>query len=174
MRTTRLAITILAAAALAGCQKTETPEQAAYRMNGEAAAARPAIDAQTAAYGQHFSAGHADSVVAIHTDDAWEMPPNGPATHGADALRQMFTAQFQQAAGGTLALRNEHLDVNGPMALTRGRYNFAAPAGSPIPADSGKYLTHWQLVAGQWRISQVIWNSDVPLPTPAAPPARRR
>jgi ketosteroid isomerase-like protein len=174
MRATRLAATLLAAAALAGCQKAETPEQAETRMAAEAAAARPAIDAQTAAYGQHFSAGHADSVVAIHTADAWEMPPNGPATHGADALRQMFTAQFQQAPGGTLTLRTEDLEVNGPLALARGRYDFAAPAGSPIPADSGKFLTDWHLVAGQWRIAQVIWNSDVPLPTPAAPPARRR
>ena len=174
MRTTRLAASLLAAAALASCQKAETPEQAATRMAAEAVAARPAIDAQTAAFGRHFTAGHTDSLVAIHTDDGWEMPPNGPAIHGADALRQMFTGQFQQAAGGTLALRTEHLDVSGPMALARGRYNFAAPAGSPIPADSGKYVTHWQLIAGQWRIAEVIWNSDVPLPTPAAPPARRR
>jgi ketosteroid isomerase-like protein len=174
MRATRLAATLLAVAALAGCQKAETPEQAEIRMAAEADAARPALEAQTTAFARHFTAGHTDSLVAIHTDDGWEMPPNGPAIHGADALRRMFAAQFQQAAGGTITLRNEHLDVNGPMALARGRYNFAAPAGSPIPADSGKYLTHWHLMAGEWKMVEVIWNSDVPLPTPAAPPARRR
>jgi ketosteroid isomerase-like protein len=173
MRTTRLAASLLAAA-LAGCEKAETPEQATTRIAAEADAARPMIEAAVASYGRDYSAGRTDSMVAIHTADGWEMPPNMPAVHGADALRQMFAAQFQQASGGTLTLRSEHLAVNGPMAINRGRYNFTAPAGAPIPADSGKYLTHWELAGGKWLIAEVIWNSDVPLPTPAAPPARRR
>ena len=46
--------------ALAACQKAETPEQAAARMEQETAAARTAIEAQNAAFAAHFSAGHAD------------------------------------------------------------------------------------------------------------------
>jgi ketosteroid isomerase-like protein len=171
MRTTRYATALLAAAALAGCQKTETNEQAAARMTAEADAARPALDAQTTAFARLFTAGQTDSLVAIHTADGWEMPPNGPSIHGADALRQMFAGQFAQVRG-TLTLRNEDVAVNGPMAVARGRFNFTATAPATIPADSGKFLTHWHLINGQWKMAAVIWNSDAPLPMPAAPPAR--
>ena len=175
MRTTRLATTLLAAAALAGlaaCQKAETPEQAMSRMTAETDAARPAIEAALAAYGRNYSAGHTDSLVAVHSPDAWIMPPNAPTVHGAEAIRQFFTAGLVQG-GGQLALRSEHLAVNGPVAIERGRYNFTPPAGAPMPVDSGKYLTHWHQSSGTWLIAEVIWNSDLPA-APPPPPARRR
>ncbi len=173
MRTNRFVTTLLAAAAIAGCQKAETPEQAATRMTAEADAARPMIEAVLASYGRNYSASHTDSIVAIHAADAYVMPSNGTALHGTEAIRQMFTTQFQ-AGAGTLALHSEHLSVNGPMAIDRGRYDFTPPAGTPIPADSGKYLTHFELTDGRWLIAEVIWNSDLPLPSIPAPPARRR
>jgi ketosteroid isomerase-like protein len=152
-----------AAAALAACQPAPTPEQATE-------AARPAIEAALADYGRYYSAGNTDSLVAMHATGAHVMPPNAPATHGTDAVRQMFAQAFQQP-GGTLTLRNENLTVSGPVAIERGRWNFTPAAGAPFPPDSGKYLTHWHQTGGRWLISEVIWNSDLPPPVPAPAPA---
>ena len=165
---------VAAGAALAACQQAETPEQAAARMTAETDAARPAIEARTAAYARHYNAAQTDTLVALHTADAHVMPPNSPAVHGSEGIRAFFVAGFQQGPGGQLALRGENLAVNGPMALERGRWNFTPATGTPIPADSGKYFTHYHMTGDQWLIAEVIWNSDVPLPTPTAPPARRR
>jgi len=172
-RTTAL---LAAAALLAACQKPpETPEQTNARMMAEADSVRPVLEGLDASYARWYSAGQTDSLVAIHMTEAVEMPPNAPAASGTAAIRQMFEAAFQMAPhGGTLALHSQNLSVNGPLAVDRGRWTFHPAAGAPIPADSGKYLTHWHNTGGSWKIAEVIWNSDTPLPTPAAPPAHHR
>ena len=165
---------VVAAAALAACQKPETPEQADARIAAETNAAHGTFAAMDNDYARWYSAGQVDSLLAIHRPSAVVMPPHAPTVTGTEALRQMFTQSFQMAPGGTLGLSHEHLVVNGPIAIDRGRFTFHGAAGSPIPADSGKYLTHWNMSVGRWLIAEVMWNSDVPLPMPPAPPARHR
>jgi uncharacterized protein (TIGR02246 family) len=173
MLTRRSPALLLAVAALAACAKPETPEQAATRMQAESDAVRPAIEAGNASYVRYFNAGQADSLAALHTENTHVMPPNGPAVHGRDGVRELMTGFFQQAPSSQLTIRVEDVAANGPMAVDRGRWSFTPQAGTPMPADSGKYLVHWHRQAdGSWQIQDDIWNSDVPLPPP--PPARRR
>ena len=165
---------LLAAGALAACQKPETPEQTAARMTAETNAAHATFAALDNDFARLFSAGQTDSLVAIHTADGVEMPPNGPTVTGAAALRTMFTTNFQQAPGGTLTLTHQALTVNGPVAIDRGRWSYHGHMGAMAVADSGKYLTHWQKNGASWQIAEVMWNSDVPLPAPAPAPAHHR
>jgi hypothetical protein len=86
MKLTRL---IAAALTLTACQKAETPEQAAARIEQESAAARTAIDARNAAFEAHFMAGHADSVAAFYAEDGEILPPNDKAVSGAPTSRHV-------------------------------------------------------------------------------------
>jgi hypothetical protein len=61
------------------------------------------------------------------------------------------------------------------MAMERGRWHWAFPAGAKLPpgmaaVDSGKYLAHWMQENGKWVMVDDIWNSDTPLPMAPPPP----
>jgi len=92
MRLTRLFTAALVT--LAACQKAETPEQAATRMEQESAAARTAIEAQGASFAAHFSAGHGDSVAAFYTENGEILPPNGPAVSGRANIAGFMNTGF--------------------------------------------------------------------------------
>ena len=174
MLTRRSAALLLGAATLAACAKTETPEQAAARMQAESDAARQAIEQLAASFAAHLNAGHPDSVAALfYTSDATLMPPNMPAAQGHDAIRATL-AGMMEGATVNLQATVQSVAANGPLAVERGRYHLTmTPAGGPAVADSGKYLARWQRQAdGSWKMAEDIWNSDAPLPPP--PPTRRR
>lgn len=174
MRLTRLITATVIT--LAACQKAETPEQAAARMEQETAAARTAIEAQDAAFGAHFSAGHADSVAAIYTEDAEILPPNEKAIAGRANIQAYF-AGFLGQGTASLALTTTAVAVSGTHAVARGSYVLSFTPGPSAPkemtavADTGKYVAHWVSQGGTWLMAHDMWSSDLPVPTP--PPARR-
>jgi ketosteroid isomerase-like protein len=169
MRLTRLIPAALVA--LAACQKAETPEQAAARIEQESAAARTAIEARNAAFEAHFAAGHADSVAAFYAEDAEILPPNDKAVSGRANIQQVF-ASFLGSGTFTFDLTTTGVVANGPHAIERGTYamTFTPPAGAPpevkASADTGKYVAHWVNQGGTWLMAHDIWNSDIPLPQP--------
>lgn len=168
MKLTRL---IAAALAITACQKAETPEQAAARMEQETAAARTAIEAQNARYGAYMAAGQADSVAALHAENAEILPPNAPAVNGR---ANIATYMAEGLAQGTFALTltSQSVMADAADAFERGSYTFAftpgpnAPKGMTAMADTGKYIAHWHNDGGTWLIAHSIWNSDLPLPQP--------
>lgn len=161
----------------AGCQMAETPAQMQARMDQESAAARQAIETATANFERWFAAGQVDSLLANYTDNATFMPPNQKAATGPDNIRAVFAAWLGMGKW-TLDLRPGSVVANGPLAIENGTFVIGftpgpnAPPGM-MPADTGKYLVHWHQVDGQWKIVDDIFNSDLPVPQPAAP-ARRR
>lgn len=163
---------LLAAAACA-----ETPARMQARMDQESAAARQAIEAATANFERWFAAGQVDSLAANYTDNATFMPANQKAATGRDNIKAVFTA-WMEMGKWTLDLRPGSVTANGPLAIENGTYLLSftpgpnAPPGM-APADTGKYLVHWHQVDGQWKIVDDIFNSDLPVPQPAAPPRRR-
>ena len=169
MKLTRLFTAALVA--VAACQKAETPEQAAARMEQESAAARTAIEAQGAAFAAHFSAGHADSVAAYYTENGEILPPNSPAASGRANIASWMAAGLAMGSY-TLNLTTQGVMASGDNALERGAYVFTyapgpnAPKGSKAMADTGKYIAHWHREGGTWLMAHDIWNSDIPLPQP--------
>ena len=166
----RVRALIVAAFALTACQRAETPEQTAARIQTESDSARVAFEAILTTFSQHFNAGQIDSVVAIYGDQAHVMPPNARPVHGRDAIRQMFRAYFQNGPVGQLRLHLENVTANGPVAVVRAGWTFAPLAGAPLPADTGVSIGHWQKVDGRWQLMEDIWRSDLPAPPP--PPRR--
>ena len=161
-----------AALALAACKPAATPPP------DTSAAAKAAIDAADARWATLTASAHADSLADLYTADAVVMPPNMATVHGRDAIRAFF-AEVNSMPGTTIAVRAESVWGSGPAAVELGRWTYAWPAGATRPpgvppADSGKYLVRWVQENGQWRMAQDIWNSDLPLPTPPAPPPAAR
>lgn len=162
-------LTVLLAAAF-GCQPADT-----------SAAAKQAIDAVNAQWPRLTGGGHADSLAEFYATDAVMMPPNMATVKGKDAIRAFFATMNAVDPRPTLTLRAEAVHGAGNLAMERGRWHWAFPAGAKLPpgmaaVDSGKYLVHWMQQNGKWLIVDDIWNSDTPLPTapaPAPPPAAR-
>jgi ketosteroid isomerase-like protein len=157
--------------ALAACKPAATPPP------DTSAAAKAAIDAANATWPRLTSTGHADSIADLYTADAVMMPPNMATVHGRDAIRAFFAVMNTMAP--TLTLHAESVWGSGAAATEMGRWTFTWPAAATRPpgvppVDSGKYLVRWVQENGQWRMAQDIWNSDLPLPTPPAPPPAAR
>lgn len=163
---------------VAGCQPAETPQQMQARMDQESAALKQYVDGMAQRWNAWITAGQVDSIVNLYMEDGREMPPNGPAAVGKAAVKALWEQGFSM--GKTMIdVRPEAAVANGPLGIERGTYTttFTANPGMtgmpmPPPADTGKYLIHWHNVNGTWQIAELIYNSDLPLPTPA--PARRR
>jgi len=152
----------VATATLVACQKAESPEQAASRMQAEADSARPAIAAQNARWMRYANANQVDSIIDLYTPNAVLLPPDMPAATGRDSMLARLAATM--APGGIVMLATASLAVNGPMAIERGNWTFAVPAQGATPAMNlaGKYLVHWQKVNGEWLFAEDIWNNDAP------------
>jgi ketosteroid isomerase-like protein len=153
--------------ALAACQKVETPEQAAARMEQETAAARTAIEAQGTAYSTHFSAGHAEQVAALYTEDAEILPPNEKAISGRSNIQAYF-ATFLGAGTVSFAQTTNAVIASGPHAVERGTYVISFTPGPNAPkefkavTDTGKYVAHWVNQGGTWLMAHDMWSSDLP------------
>ena len=153
------------------CQPTETPEQMQARIDQESAAARQTIEAANADFSRWFAAGQADSMASLYTVNATIMPPNQKAVIGRPAIKALFDA-FVGMGTWSFHLTPASVVANGPMAIESGTYTLAftpgpnAPPGM-APADTGKYLVHWERVNGQWLLAHDIFNSDLPVPAPA-------
>ena len=178
------AVGILCAIALLGaasCKpKPETPEQAQARMEQEAAAARPQIEAVARRWEGWVAAAQAESIAAAFTDRGYELPPNGPPVMGHDGI-VAFQTQLFSMGQWEVHISVDQVSANGPLAFSRGVYNIAmtpgpnAPAGTMAVADTGKWVGEYRQTGGAWRFNTLMWNSNRPLPPPPAPaPARRR
>lgn len=163
---------------VAGCQPAETPQQMQARMDQESAAFKAAIEGMARRWEAWEAAGQADSFPTMFMDGGREMPPNAPALVGAEAIRA-YHAQLASMGSFTSHITAQSVMANGPLGIDRGTYHFTFTPnqgmenmGMPA-ADSGKYLVHWHQVNGSWKIADLIYNSDVPLP-PAPAPTRQR
>ena len=92
--------------------------------------------------------------------------PRLTSTGHADSIAEFYAADAVHGAGD--------------MAMERGSWHWAFPAGAKLPpgmpaVDSGKYIVHWMQQNGKWLMVDDIWNSDTPLPSaPPPPPAPAR
>ena len=112
-----------------------------------------------------LNAGDLDTLVARYTSDARVLAPNEKAASGADAVRAAFGAMIDAGLNGSLTSMNAA--VSGDIGYNVGNYTLTA--GGEV-VDAGKYVETWQRgTDGVWRITNDIWNSDMPA-APAAMP----
>jgi ketosteroid isomerase-like protein len=105
-----------------------------------------------------FNAGDVDALVALYTDDARLLPPNAELAQGSAAIALEFGGMI--ASGVGIGLDTIDAQIAGDIGYRVGSYTIIAPDGSVV--DRGKYVETWRLTNGEWKISNDVWNSDMP------------
>ena len=112
---------------------------------------------------ESLNSGDIDTLASLYTENARLMPPNGETSFGPDAVRTIFGGMIE--AGLTGELTSLEARVVGDVGYNVGAYKLFSN-GQVI--DTGKYMETWQRGDdGQWRYTNDIWNSDLPVAAPA-------
>jgi ketosteroid isomerase-like protein len=144
---------------------------------GDGTRVRDAIVRNNANAVRWYAQGDADALAGMCAVDAWQMPPNHPPLVGREAIRQFWRQAFRWGKW-EFAFETQHVDVNGPLAVERGKYVLRFAAGPDAPPgmasfeDRGNYLVHWRREAdGQWRAVGDAPVSELPI-APSASAAK--
>ncbi|UCF68790.1 MAG: DUF4440 domain-containing protein [Acidobacteriota bacterium] len=105
-----------------------------------------------------FNADDAGALTALYTEDARLLPPNGEMTQGSAAVEVAFGEMI--AAGLGVDLEPVETMAVGDLGYSLGTYAVKDADGDVV--DRGKYVEIFRNVGGQWKISNDIWNSDLP------------
>jgi uncharacterized protein (TIGR02246 family) len=147
-------------ATLTACQ----PPAPAGLGEADVQAIRAADQAAVAAIAAKDWAGWA----ASFTEQGMIMPPNADAVTGRDGI-QAWATGFPPFTDFQAQI--EEIEGLGNLAYVRGSYSLTItpPGAAPIP-ERGKffYVTRKQ-TDGSWKVVRDMWNSNLPLPAPAAP-----
>lgn len=129
---------------------------AACHTHGEKAAGK--LNALDQKFQAAYKAGDVDTLVAIYTEDARLMAPNMPMAQGSAAIRDAFAGMIHDGLGLELTVTDSIAGQG--VGYNVGTYVVTAPDGTHL--DSGKYVETWRKVGEDWRMSNDIWNSDLP------------
>lgn len=154
----RFVLAAFALTVLAACQPEVVP------LSDEDVAAVRGIGTS---YAQAVLAEDAGSVAALYAEDGVEMPPDAHSIEGRAAIQASY-----EVVGPTpheFTLTSVEIDGWGETAVDRGNWHWVA-----TPEDSteqitltGKYIAIARKQEdGSWLWSAVIYNGDMPLPTP--------
>lgn len=141
----RVSGVVLSIALLAGCAAPGAQESAEIAAGAEA-------------WQERFQAADMDGLVSLYTEDARLLPPNGEMVSGHEAIRADFQAMID--AGLTGELQTIEAMAAGDLGYRVGTYVLNTQDGEL--ADRGKYIEIWRRVNGEWKISNDIYNSDLP------------
>jgi ketosteroid isomerase-like protein len=118
----------------------------------------PEIAARSDLWEQAFNAGDVEGLVDLYTEDARVMPPNAESGTGHAAVETIFGGMIE--AGLTGKLETIETVASGDLGHRVGAYTVLSSEGEEI--DRGKFVETWQRVAGEWKMTADIWNSDLP------------
>jgi ketosteroid isomerase-like protein len=104
-----------------------------------------------------------DAVGALYAEAAVLMPPNMPAVHGRQAIRDFF-AGFPPVTD--MRLECEEIRGCGDLAYVTGTYSMTIrPPGGAVIEDTGHFLEiHRRAADGSWPIVRDIYHSSLPTP----------
>ena len=122
----------------------------------------PQISAAAKAWNEALNAGDIESIVALYTEDARILPPNAEIAKGHDAVRTIFGGMIDAGLGGTL--ETVEATAAGDIGYRVGTYVLEIADGTVV--DKGKYIETWRLVGDSWKISNDVYNSDLPAMAP--------
>ena len=111
-----------------------------------------------------------EGTVAYYSDDATVLPPNSPMVTGKPGIRAVWGELL--GPDSSISWQAGKLEVarSGDLAYIMGTYQLTVkdPQGNPVN-DKGKFVEVWKKqVDGKWKVVADIFNSDLPLASPAA------
>ena len=121
------------------------------------------------------SAGSADSMVTLYTDNVVLMPPGEPMVEGIDAVKRWAAAMFSQSNVSVSYAKSE-VSVAGDWGLDRysGTLIATPKAGRSAAKEEFKGIHLLQRQGdGSWKIAVDVWNPNAPPPAPEPVPVRK-
>jgi uncharacterized protein (TIGR02246 family) len=109
--------------------------------------------------------GSTERYIALITEDAVLMPPNGPPVNGRDAIRSWSQTMSRQFRIQAYEASDEEVVVAGDWAFRRASVDWtvAPTAGGEPVRDLGKFIIIYRRQHdGSWRVARDIWNSSTP------------
>ena len=152
---------IVAAALVAACA---TRQMSSDIQPGDA---ENAIRVANSAFMNNVRSANFDALVnSYYAPDAVLMPPETPALHGRESIRQFFNA-VNTAGAADIAITTDNVIQSCDMATEVGHYDFAMTprnAGAATTHELGKYLVTWRKIDGQWRVVADMFSANAPAP----------
>jgi uncharacterized protein (TIGR02246 family) len=116
-----------------------------------------------------------EGTVSYYSDDASLFPPNAPLASGKQAIHAVWADVI--ASASAISWQTDKVEVarSGDLAYLTGTYQTTAkdPKAQPIN-DTGKFVEVWKKQAdGKWKTVADIFNSDMPVPAPTPPAAKK-
>lgn len=118
----------------------------------------PEIADRSESWERAYNSGDVGALVGMYTDDARLLPPNAELGQGHGDIETMFGEEI--AAGHTIDLETIETVAAGGIGFRVGVYSVLGADGGVV--DRGKFIETWRLVDGEWKISNDIWNSNMP------------
>ncbi len=106
-----------------------------------------------------FDAKDPAAIAATVAEHGALMPPNSETIGGRAAIEAYWTEPL--ASGIGVNLEDTEVYAHGDVGYRVGTYTNIDPGGATV--DEGKYVEIWRQVDGDWQISHVILNSNLPL-----------
>jgi ketosteroid isomerase-like protein len=130
---------------------------------GDAPASDPSvITSRSAQWDAALNAKDIDALAALYTDDARMMAPNMEMSTGVEGVRAVIGGMIEAGLSGELT--SVETVVYGDIGYNVGTYVLTA---GDEQADVGKFIETWvRGDDGAWRISNDIFNSDLPAASP--------
>lgn len=119
----------------------------------------PEIAATADRWEEGLNAGDLDALVALYTADARVLPPNAELGQGPGDVEASFAGMIEAGLKGQLDTIESV--AAGDIGYRVGVYALMAPDGAVV--DRGKFVETWRLVDGEWKITNDIWNSNIPV-----------
>ncbi len=118
----------------------------------------PELAAVDKAWAAAFNEGDVTKIAALYAEDARLLAPNAQMSQGKPAVEAAFKEMI--AAGFKGALDSTETIVAGDIGYGLGTYEIKSSDGTVV--DRGKYMETFRKVGAEWKISNDIWNSDLP------------
>ncbi len=139
-----------------------------FALQGQQSADEKALRDTEAAWSKAAVAKNAEQFASFYADDASLFQPNTKIATGKAAIRAAAVDLFK-TPGFSLSFKTATVTVSksGDIAYTTGAYSMTTndPSGKPVK-DTGKYVTVYKKVGGQWKAVADIFNSDLPAVKP--------
>ena len=113
------------------------------------------------------------TIMTFYAEDAMEMASNTPVIIGKEPIQKWYEGWLKpEGVSMTFATEEVRVATSLDLAVERGTYHFVQKNASGQVDDTGKYVTVWKKVKGEWKVSIDTATSDLPCqggaPTPPA------
>jgi ketosteroid isomerase-like protein len=112
-----------------------------------------------------------EGTLAFYADDAVVLPGNAPIVTDKKGIREIWAGMLGPNSAVSWKVTKAEVAKSGELGYLYGTYELTIkdPKGGPGVHDTGKLVEIWKKQAdGKWKCIVDTYNSDLPVPEPAA------